>query len=396
MELRGDDILVITEQHWDAPKRIAHKMPLAWAKAGNRVLWISGAPFPVAEWAPGAKIAASLGGKLEQPHERIWVGYAPPALPLMHRGGVLGNSLRACQRPAMLRRIRGYLRKLSMDPKLVVLMQLPVRHDLLKAFPHTKQIYYSHDLFGYGAAGELAYREEARCCQTVDQIWTTSESQRDRLIKQNRRTHCIPHAVDEAWWDKNRYTSPTEYDSIPHPRVVFTGVVQTEKVDLKLLVGVAESRPNMNFILIGPQQVRPEEQGIAARAYGLPNIHWLGHRSVDELPGYIQGADALILPYRLDDPNTPFIGKSLKLLEYMISGRPVIMTPYSAIEPAVKELVTVADGCVEWASALDQVVNRWTSDMASRCERYARSNTYEVRLDRQRELLTRVRREEAC
>jgi hypothetical protein len=45
--LRDDDILVLTEQHWDAPKRIAHKMPIAWAEAGNRVLWIEGAPFPV-------------------------------------------------------------------------------------------------------------------------------------------------------------------------------------------------------------------------------------------------------------------------------------------------------------------------------------------------------------
>ena len=45
MVLRNDDILVINDGFWDDPKRVRHKMAAAWAREGNRVLWIQKPPL---------------------------------------------------------------------------------------------------------------------------------------------------------------------------------------------------------------------------------------------------------------------------------------------------------------------------------------------------------------
>ena len=385
--LRDDDILVLTEQHWDAPKRVAHKMPIAWAEAGNRVLWIEGAPFPIQDWRRRGQLRRSLRGCLMQPHERLWVGSAPPALPWMHKGGVRGNWLRAWHRPAMVLRLRRYLKQLGMAPKLVVLMQLAVRHDLLDAFPRATSVYYCHDLFGYGAATKPAFDEEAECCRRVDQVWATSEIQRQRLAAFNSRTYLMPHAVDERWWDHHCNERPTEYSSIGRPRIVFTGVVQTEKIDLELLIEAARLRPNVSFVFVGPHQIRPAEEALMRRARQAKNLHWLGERRVEQLPGYIAGADVLMLPYRLDDPNTPYIGQSLKFFEYMISGKPVIVTPYTRFAADVQDLITIAEGAAAWAEALDTTVTDRDPGVAARREALARRNTYRQRINQQRALL---------
>ncbi len=385
--LHNDDILVFTEQYWDGPKRIAHKMPLAWAEAGNRVLWIEQPPFPIKGWRRPGQVRQSLRGHLQQPHERLWVGTSPLALPTMHGGGVVGNAIRTLHRPALVRRVRRYLKQLGFRPKLLVLMQQAVRYDLLPAFPDATTVYYCHDLFGYGLASEAALAEEAECCRRVDQVWATSDAHRQRLAEYSPRIHHVPHAVDERWWDEHRHDRPEEFDRIAAPRVLFTGPYQTEKLDTELLIEVARKRPGMNFVFVGPLYVRPSERDLMDQAQRTPNMHWLGGRPLEQLPGYIDGADVLMLPYRLDDENVPLIGLALKFYEYMISGKPICATPYTCFETDARDLITVAKGPDAWAKALDRCVAERGHDLAGRREALARQNTYAERIEQQRTLL---------
>jgi glycosyltransferase involved in cell wall biosynthesis len=386
--LHDDDILVLTEQYWDAPKRIAHKMPLAWAEAGNRVLWIEQPPFPMKDWRRPGQLRRSLRGDLRERHERLWVGAAPPAVPTMHRGGMVGNAMRALHRPALAKRIRRYMTQLGFRPKLLVLMQQAVRYDLLPDFPDAATVYYCHDLFGYGFASQTALAEEAECCRRVDQVWTTSDALRQRLWKHNPGTHHVPHALDEQWWDRCRHDRPEEFHRIAAPRALFTGPYQTEKLDTELLIEVAERRPGMNFVFVGPLYARPSERHLIDRAQKIPNMHWLGERRLEQLAGYIDGADVLMLPYRLDDVNASFIGLGVKFYEYMISGKPVCATPYTRFETVASDLITVANGPDAWAEALDRSLAERGRDLADRRESLARQNTYDRRIEQQRLLLT--------
>jgi glycosyltransferase involved in cell wall biosynthesis len=98
-------------------------------------------------------------------------------------------------------------------------------------------------------------------------------------------------------------------------------------------------------VLVGPNLL-PEEGSKALRAAGVVT---LGARKPDELVGYLQHADVLIVPHIVDgftDSLDP-----IKLYEYQAVGRPVVSTPVAGFRDVVDERVVVADAA-EFASAV--------------------------------------------
>ena len=71
----------------------------------------------------------------------------------------------------------------------------------------------------------------------------------------------------------------------------------------------------------------------------------------------------------------------------MISGIPIIATPYTDFEIDAMDLIRVASGVSEWSMALDDAIANRDSDKRARREALARENTYEARLEQQRALL---------
>jgi glycosyltransferase involved in cell wall biosynthesis len=394
--LRSDDILVITNGFWDEPKRMRHKMPLAWAREGNRVLWIEQPPFPPHDWRTGDRLRNGLKGRLVEVAERLWVGSAPPALPGLHKGGAAGSLLRTLHRPWMLRRIRAYMKQLDFHPRLLVLVQQPTRIDLLAGLPHELSVYYSYDLYGHGKADPATLALEQACCRRVDAVFTTSIFMRARLTRANDRTYHIAHAVDPAWWQDNQHVVPPEYADILRPRIVYTGVLQA-KMDLDLLRSLAVLRPNLHLVLVGPLAGGQVDAEALARLNALTNVHMLGARDVAALPGYIAQADFLMLPYRLDPrpdapPDMRARGLALKFFEYFISGRPVLVTPYTDFELSERDLLYVEPDAESWAARIDAVLAdpEREQGLAERRIALARQNTYAHRVAQQRAILEEI------
>lgn len=386
MPLEDDDILVVAETFWGGPRRVRHKMPIAWAKLGNRILWVEQAAFPPNDWKVPGRFRRAVFGRLEAVAEGLWVGAAPPAIPRMYAGGLLGNRLRGLHRPAMLHRIRRYLRELNLDPSIVILMQQAARYDVLSAFPDCVTIYYCHDLYGYGEASKAALVEERRCCESVDMVWTTSEAHRRRLGGFNPRTVHIPHAIDLDWWERGKGVEPPEYTKISSPRAVYTGAVQAKKVDFGLLAECARAKPEWSFVLVGGV----EDKEFAADAFrdlqNCTNVHFLGQRPFESLPGYIAGADALLLPYR-DWENARLAGLPAKFFEYLISGKPIVTTPFTRFEIDEGDLLSIAADIGGWTEALDAALAEDDPDKVERRCALARANSEEVRVQLQRRVL---------
>lgn len=388
--LHDDDILVITNGFWDEPKRVRHKMPLAWAYEGNRVLWIEQPPFPPHDWRTGDRLRNALRGRLEEVAGRLWVGSAPPALPGLHRGGAAGSLLRSLHRPWMLGRIRGYMKQLDFRPRLLVLFQQPSRCDLLAGLPHELSVYYCYDLYGHGNADAATAAIEESCCTRVDAVFTTSAVLKDRLQAWNAMTGHVPHAVDVTWWEANWDRVPPEYGVIPHPRAVYTGVLQ-EKIDWKLLCELATMRPALQLVLTGPVLTDHIERKWLDEVRSLENIHLLGPRDVKVLPGFLAGADVLLLPYVLDS-NRRSAGLALKFYEYFISGKPVLATPYTDFEMGERDLLYVDRDAASWAARIDDVLAHpeREQERSARRAALARANTYAHRVAQQRAILERI------
>jgi len=387
MTLDNDTILVIADEFWDDPKRVRHKMPLAWARAGSRVLWIEKPPNPRMDWCDAAKRRNALKGTLRQVEQNLWVGSAPLAPPRIAAGGSLGNALRALHQPLMRRRIRQHLRQLNMRPDLIVLFQQPTQWPILRCFPEATSLYYCSDLFGFGHGTAHTDAEERRCCEAVDAVFTTSEALRKRLAPYNAHTRHIPHAVDLGWWEENSGREPAPYAMIPRPRCVFTGVMG-EGMDLALLEELAALRSDLQLVLVGPAGSGSDRAHID-RLDRAPNVHLLGPQTQEDLPGYIAGADLLMLPY-LCDANRALAGLAVKFYEYCIGGHPILTTPYTDFETEGRDLLRIGATAQEWAALADEALARPLREEDETRRELARRNTYAARIEEQRRALADI------
>ena len=381
--INGEDILVITAGYWDTAQRIRHKMPSRWARAGCRVLWIEQSPFPPQDWTP-ARLRRSFSASLEEVEPRLFVGAMPPAVPGMYRSGLRGEAAKALQSPLYYRRLKSYLKKLDLRPRWTVLFQQAARRDVFAAVPDSIRVYYHHDVYGFGHATPEMQEALTACCKSADMVWCVAKEHRDELAQYNRNAHHLPHAVDEGWYLEHRERVPAAYGGIPAPRAVYTGVFQ-EKIDLDLLIETAKARPGWSFVFVGPVEPKNLDTAKIETLKGLPNTHFTGEQQVNDLPGFMAGAQVLMLPY-LPTENMKSAGLSLKFFEYLISGKPLLTAPYTKIQ-LPRSLYYLADGPAEWAAALDRLAGG--DDAAAKNARIAaaRENSYDARIETQRELL---------
>src|SRR6185437_13168812 len=73
----------------------------------------------------------------------------------------------------------------------------------------------------------------------------------------------------------------------------------------------------------------------------LPNVHYFGQRSYEELPAFLAGWDIAILPFAHNDA-TRFISPT-KTLEYMAAGRAIVSTSIGDVKRLYGDVVRFAD-----------------------------------------------------
>jgi glycosyltransferase involved in cell wall biosynthesis len=221
------------------------------------------------------------------------------------------------------------------------------------------------ELSGFaGAPPELAERERALFA-CADLVFTGGQSLYEAKRGQHPRVHAFPSGIDQKHFGRAREALPDPDDqaAIPRPRLGFFGVVD-ERMDLELLAGVAEARPDWHLVMIGPV-VKIDPASLPRR----PNIHWLGGRPYGELPRYLANWDAAILPFARNDA-TRFISPT-KTPEYLAAGKPVVSTSIRDVVRPYGErgLVGIADTPETFIAAvlreLGRADPRWHADVAT-------------------------------
>jgi UDP-galactopyranose mutase len=128
-----------------------------------------------------------------------------------------------------------------------------------------------------------------------------------------------------------------------------------ERFDRELLDQIASRRPDWQFVIIGPVvKIDPETLP------NHPNIHYLGAKKYDELPGYLAGWDIALLLFARNE-STRFISPT-KTPEYLAAGKPVISTSIrDVVRPyGEQKLVEIADTPDEFIYAAEKILS--TSD----------------------------------
>ena len=158
----------------------------------------------------------------------------------------------------------------------------------------------------------------------------------------------LPNGVDYPSFSTPTTAEPEDLGRIARPRVGYVGRVN-QKVDLKLLGSLAQRFPDVNFVVVGPVSNLDE---VTAADYeelqSQSNVYFLGEKSYQDLPQYVQNIDVGLMCYRSEGGGAwMHMAYPLKMHEYLAAGLPVV----SSDIPSVREfqrVVRIASNDKEW------------------------------------------------
>jgi len=299
----------------------------------------------------------------------------PAGMTVVHPRAVSwpGSALAAVMNRVLLgRQIRKALADRGLE-RPILWTSLPSAVDVAGALGAAGLVYYCCDDFeglegvDHGPVGRMERRLVAR----ADLVFTTSDHLARKLSAGNHVS--LPHGADT---DHFMTPAPRPADLPTGKTALFYGSL-SGWIDTGLLAELARTRPDWNLVLIGAVQTDVSE------LQTLDNVHLLGPRAHAELPGYVQHADAALLPFR----DTPQIRacNPLKLREYLASGTPVVSTDFPALAP-YRAAIQVAEGADGFSTALDSLDPK----AAGRRQSLVRGETWEARADQALAAIDRI------
>ncbi|MBW4641032.1 MAG: glycosyltransferase family 1 protein [Gloeocapsa sp. UFS-A4-WI-NPMV-4B04] len=195
---------------------------------------------------------------------------------------------------------------------------------------------------------------EAELFKRAELVFTGGQSLYEVKRNQHPNVYAFPSSIDKAHFAqaRNFKADPLDQADIPHPRLGFFGVID-ERMDLELIAGIAEAKPNWHLVIIGPV-VKIDPAILPCHK----NIHYLGGKNYQELPDYIAGWDVALLPFARNE-STRFISPT-KTPEYLAAGKPVVSTSIrDVVNPyGQMDMVYIADTVAQFITAIEAALHQ--------------------------------------
>lgn len=359
---------------WDSIRQRAQQLTSALSQSAT-VLYVE----PVAPSIAGNLRRFARGdlpgpwrGGLTQRGPRLWSFRPPPLLPMtldFAQMNALGHSL---VRP----KLREVMARLELaDPALVVGWPPAVR--LVGELDESLAVFDCMDDFPAFPQAPRRQRflatVEDELCIRARLITVTSGILANKWQSQHAMVRLVPNGVPDTFIDAAATAQPPpDMRALPEPRLLYIGSISSW-LDEALVAQVACMHPEWSFVFIGP--IERESRTLRS----LPNVHLLGVRPHDALPGYLAGATACTIPFNIS-PLTRAVNP-VKFYEYLAAGKPVASTELPEVE-RYAELAYVQSPRLSFARACELAVAEGArSDLIEQRVAVARQNTWRRRAD---------------
>lgn len=244
------------------------------------------------------------------------------------------------------------------------------------------------ELSAFKGAPPVMIEREAELYKRADLVFTGGQSLYEAKRNLHPNVYAFPSSIERAHFAqaKTLTEEPADQIDIPHPRLGFYGVID-ERMDLELLGGIAQARPDWHLVVIGPV-VKIDPQDLPQH----PNIHYLGGKSYQELPAYLAGWDVALLPFARNE-STRFISPT-KTPEYLAAGKPVVSTSIRDVVRPYGEmgLVQIADTVADFVAAVEAAIkqNSDASEWLSQVDAFLSQNSWDSTWARMMQLIEGV------
>jgi glycosyltransferase involved in cell wall biosynthesis len=210
------------------------------------------------------------------------------------------------------------------------------------------------------------HRLETALMENADLVFAGGPSLYKARQALNDRVHCLPSGVEARRFSPQAAAARIDamlqaervQGRIAGPRLGFCGVMD-ERVDMQLLAGVADARPDWQLLMAGP--VAPS---LAARLPRRENIHWLGAQPPGLLPQLVGDWDLCLLPFVLDE--TTRLLSPEQTLGYMAAEKPVVASAVPDVVTMYGDVVRIAHDLPGFLEACDWALSETPQKRAER------------------------------
>jgi glycosyltransferase involved in cell wall biosynthesis len=277
------------------------------------------------------------------PPARHFTVYNHPAwLPKFYRPAALGR----VTEQKRLREARRILEAAGCR-KIVLYVWQPRFARAVDAIDHDVSCYHIADEYSFAEVEHPVSAAERRLIERVDQVIVHSPALMEKKGKLNPRTAFITNGVDYDAF-ANPAAEPADLAAVARPRIGYVGRLKSQ-LDWDTLGEIARRQPAWQVVLVGPVGHMGEHERKRSALLAMPNVHYLGNKSVRDIPAYVQHMDVCLLCYALTDYTRYIV--PLKLHEYLATGLPVVGSDIRTLRE-FDHVVRIAHSTDEWCQAI--------------------------------------------
>lgn len=241
--------------------------------------------------------------------------------------------------------------------------------ELLK--PET-YIYYTRDnLIAVDYWKKQGVRIEAQHMKKADLVVANSHYLAALAQKFNPNSFYVGQGCDTSLFDTKLVTTiPSDIQNIPKPIIGYIGALLSLRLDISVLEHIAESRPRWSVVLVGPE----DETFAASSLHLYKNVYFLGNKTGNELPSYLNQFDVAINPQVLS-PVT--IGNyPRKIDEYLAMGKPTVATKTEAMS-VFADYTYLAENQEEYITFIEKALREDNDQIRQARKDFASGHTWE-------------------
>lgn len=380
--IKNRDIVIIGLQPWDVPigsncKDIALEM-----SKHNRVLYVN-YPMDVKtvmynyrrpEMKKRLRMLLKRGPNVSPVQENLWMFF--PKLVLLSANWIswekgfkfctkINNALFASQIKKAVQALnfkniilfndndifRGYYMKEMMKPSVSVYYS----RDFLVAVPYWKK---------HGAKLEPELIAKSDLCVA------NSIHLRDYCKKFNKQSFYVGQGCDLSLYQGGQSQHQTEeLRHLGSPIIGYVGAVTALRLNIDWIKQGAIKNPEWSWVLVGPA-----EDDCIRQLSGIANIHMIGPKPPETLPGYIASFDVCINPQIISEMT---IGNyPRKVDEYLAMQKPVVATRTKAMS-VFEDVVYLAHDLESFLRCIRQAMAEDSADLRRQRRAFAESHSWE-------------------
>ncbi|MBT4349318.1 glycosyltransferase [bacterium] len=216
----------------------------------------------------------------------------------------------------------------------------------------------------------------------ADLIFTVSQKL-VHFFDDQPNVYWIPNGVDYKHYNQKFALVNRDIADIPKPIIGYIGVIQ-DRVDLKLIEHLARANPKKSIVLVGP--VWSEQDELKKAVNNLKNIYFLGYKSYNEAPMYIQQFDIGIIPHQQAEFSAST--NPMKMYEYLACGKPVVATQNSGTEN-IEDMIAVANNSEDFNDKLNDLLKSDNDDKKQERQEFVKKHSWISAADKMMDLINK-------